>query len=346
MKGARVNRKPKLYIEITRNYDWLHPEFVNRYVRQNMDVQFLYGNDVNLLSRAMRNDMFRDCDIAVSCVVPVTAEMMDLSPRLKLICGFGAGYDQIDVEAATRRGIPVINGRGCNRTAVAELIVGMMIMLSRNLLAVTKSMQNNIWYTSIGREIHGRTLGIIGMGNVGCELARICKNAFNMNVLVNDIHINEEAREKYGVKYTDLETLFLESDYISINVPYSTSTVRLVNRERLNMMKRDAFIINTSRGGVLDERALYNAIKNGRIAGAGLDVFEQEPYEKNIFAEFPNVITTTHCGGNTPESIKHIGDTLGREIELVLSGKNPENNIVNPEVFDNPLWLERLHFDR
>ena len=129
-------------------------------------------------------------------------------------------------------------------------------------------------------------------------------------------------------------------------MPYSTSTVRLVNRERLNMMKRDAFIINTSRGGVLDERALYNAIKNGRIAGAGLDVFEQEPYEENIFADFPNVITTTHCGGNTPESIKHIGDTLSREIELVLSGKNPENNIVNPEVFDNPLWLERLHFDR
>lgn len=340
-----MNRKPKLYIEITRNYDWLYPEFVNRYVRCNMDIQFFYGNDVGLLPREMREEMFRNCDVAVSCVVPITVEMMDSSPRLKLICGFGAGYDQIDVTAATQRGIPVINGRGCNRTAVAELIVGMMIMLSRNLLAMTKSMQNNIWYTSIGREIHGRTLGIIGMGNVGCELARICKNAFNMNILVNDIHCNEEAQEKYGAIYTDLNTLFSESDYISINVPYSASTVRLVNRERLNMMKREAFIINTSRGGVLDERALYNAIKNGRIAGAGLDVFEQEPYEENIFAEFPNVITTTHCGGNTPESIKHIGDTLNKEIERVLAGLNPVNNVVNPEVFNNPRWLERLNFD-
>lgn len=140
--------------------------------------------------------------------------------------------------------------------------------------------------------------------------------------------------QEYGVQYVDLKTLCIQSDYVSIHTPLFPSTRGLIGREEIALMKPSAFLINASRGGVLDERALLAALNNKAIAGAGLDVFEQEPYRNNHFAEFENVITTTHCAANTPETAHRIAQLLTECIHDVLAGKRPRCNVINPEVYD------------
>ncbi len=329
-----MGRSQKIFIEITRNYDREIPEFISQFRRMNFEVQSYYGNDYDIMPKDIINEMFEHCGYAVSCISPVTARMIDLAQDLKLICAFGAGFDHIDVEAATARGIPVVNGRGGNAIAVSEQVIGMMIALSRNFIKMDHEMRRGLWRSGLGLELHGKTVGIIGMGAVGCELARILRHGFCMNVLACDVHENQSVIREYGVQYVDIGTLCAQSDYISIHVPLFPSTRGLVGREEIALMKPSAFLINTSRGGVLDERALLAALNNRAIAGAGLDVFEQEPYRNNYFAEFDNVITTTHCAANTPETAHRIAELLTGCIHDVMEGRRPRCNVVNPEIYE------------
>ncbi len=328
-----MHKPPKIFIEITRNYDREVPQFISQFYQMGFDVQSYYGNDYEIMSKDIIDKMFSDCDIAVSCISPLTARMIDLAPNLRLICTFGAGFDHIDVDAATARGIPVVNGRGGNAVAVSEQVVGMMIALSRNFIKMDHEMRKGLWRSQLGLELHGKTVGIIGMGVVGCELARILYCGFGAKILACDIRENPEVVEKYGVSYVDLKTLCAQSDYVSIHTPLSPSTRGLVGREELALMKPSAFLINTSRGGILNEKALLGALENKSIAGAGLDVFEQEPYRNNAFAQFDNVLTTTHCAANTPETAHRIATLLTESIHDVLAGRRPRNNVINPEIY-------------
>ncbi|MBC8536365.1 phosphoglycerate dehydrogenase [Feifania hominis] len=327
-----MDHTPKIYIETTRNYDRVYPGFVNQFRERGYDVRTVYGNDLDVIGQEEVNRLFAGCDVCVVCLGKLTAEMMDLAPNLKMIATFGAGYDHIDVKAATARGIPVVNGRGGGAIAVAELVLGMMLSLSRHIPEMHDEMRKNLWRSRLGTELHGKTLGIMGVGAIGGELARIAKSGFGMRILAHDLVENPELVEQFGVSYVDSDTLFSESDYISIHTPLLPSTRGIVGREKLALMKPTAYLINASRGGVVDERALYNALKNGQIAGAGLDVFEQEPYMDNIFAEFESVITTTHIGANTPETVFRIAKLLTEDIEDVINGLPPRQNIVNPDV--------------
>lgn len=329
-----MGKSQKIFIELTRNYDREIPEFISQFRQMDFDVQSYYGNDYDIMPKDIIDEMFECCNFAVACVSPITARMIDLAPKLKLICAFGAGFDHIDVEAATSRGIPIVNGRGGNAIAVSEQVVGMMVALSRNFIKMDHEMRKGLWRSGLGFELHGKTIGIIGMGAVGCELARILSCGFCMKILAYDMHENPSVIQKYGVQYVDLQTLCSSSDYISIHVPLFPSTRGLIGREEIALMKPSAFLINTSRGGVLDERALLAALSSKMIAGAGLDVFEQEPYRNNHFAEFDNVITTTHCAANTPETAHRIAKILTECIKDVLAEHRPRHNIINPEVYD------------
>lgn len=330
-----MGKPQKIFFEITRNYDRQVPEFISQFRRMGFDVQSYYGNDYDIMPKDIIDEMFADCDIAVSCISPVTARMINLSHNLRLICAFGAGFDHIDVDAATARGIPVVNGRGGNAIAVSEQVIGMMIALSRNFLKMDHEMRKGLWRSQLGLELHGKTVGVIGMGAVGCELARILHCGFDAKILACDVRENPEVIKKYGVAYVDMKTLCSQSDYVSIHTPLFPSTRGLVGKEEIALMKRSAFLINTSRGGVLDERALLGALNNRSIAGAGLDVFEQEPYRNNQFAAFDNVITTTHCAANTPETADRIAKLLTECIHDILGGRKPRHNVINPEVYEN-----------
>ncbi|MDP4109000.1 MAG: phosphoglycerate dehydrogenase [Bacillota bacterium] len=324
-----MDRKPKLFIELTRNYDRVNPGYAGRFREAGCDVRFMYGQDYKNTDREKLASMLKDCDVFSVCLIPVTGEMMDLAPDLRLICTFGAGYDHIDLKAAAERGIPVVNGRGGAATAVAELVVSMMTALARNLPAYDREMRRGVWSSRMGVELFGKTAGILGVGAIGSELARILRNGFNMKILAHDIFENQELKERYGVSYVDTDTLFKKSDFISVHTPLLPTTKGMVNAQKIGLMKPTAFIINASRGGVLDETALYGALKAGKIAGAGLDVFETEPYTQNIFSEFDNVVTSAHSGANTPETVFRIAEILTESINDVLAGKPPRRNVVN-----------------
>ena len=328
-----MGRPVKIFIEITRNYDRQIPQFISQYQHRGFDVQSYYSNDYDIMPKNTIEEMFLNCDIAVTCTSPLTTRMIDLAPKLQLICAFGAGFDHIDVNAATARRIPVVNGRGGNAIAVSEQVVGMMIALSRNFMQMDHEMRKGLWRSQLGFELHGKTVGIVGMGAVGCELARVLFCGFGVKILACDICENPDMVQRYHVEYVDLKRLCEKSDYISIHTPLSPTTRGLIGQEEIAMMKRSAFLINTSRGGVVDEQALLGALSNKSIAGAALDVFEQEPYRDNQFANFDNVITTTHCAANTPETAQRIAGLLSECIDDVLEGKRPRHNVVNPEIY-------------
>lgn len=322
--------KPILYMETTYNYYNVCPDYIEQFRKLGYDVRFFYGQEFSQMSRDQIMDIFRDCEVASVCLSPITREMIEQAPKLKLICTFGAGTDHIDVEAATERGIPVVNGRGGGAISVAEMVVSMMMALARNFPEYDYEMRHGIWRSRLAVEMFGKTAGILGVGAIGSELVRILHDGFRMRILANDVVPNQELIDKYGVEYTSQEKLFREADFISIHTPLLPSTRGLINDEKLSIMKPTAFLINASRGGIVDEQALLRALRDKKIAGAGLDVFEKEPYIDNQFAEFRNVITTTHCAANTPETVYRIARMLTENIKDVLSGKPPRQNVVNP----------------
>jgi len=325
-------KMPKLYMETTYNYYRVFPQYVEQFRRKGYDVSFLYGQEFSKFSEEEILDMLHSADIASVCITPMTRKMIESAPNLKLICTFGAGFDHIDIAAATERGIPVVNGRGGNSISVAEHAVSLMLSLARELPRYDYEMRQGKWNSKLSTELFGKTAGVLGVGAIGAEVARILHDGFHMRILAHDMEKKQELIDKYGVEYVDMDTLFKESDFISIHTPLLPSTKGLVNAEKLALMKPTAYIVNASRGGILDEDALLKAIQKGAIAGAGLDVFEVEPYTDNRFAEYRNVITTTHCAANTPETVYRIAKILTEDIEDVLSGKPPRQNVVNRSV--------------
>ena len=267
-------------------------------------------------------------DIVSVSNLGVTKEMMDLAPNLKLICMFGAGYNHIDIKAAGERGIPVVNGRG-GAIAVAEHAVSMMMALSRNLPLYDYEMRQGAWASKLGCELYGKTAGIVGVGAIGKETVRILRGGFNMDILAYDVAENQELVKQYGVRYVSLEELFAQSDYVSVHTPLIPSTRGMVNAKLFALMKPTAFFVNASRGAVVVEEDLCQALKEKKIAGAGLDVFDPEPPQNNRFAQMRNVVMSPHSASNTPETAHRIAKELIQAMECVTAGRLPEHNVVN-----------------
>lgn len=252
----------------------------------------------------------------------LTKDLIDNANNCKIIARVGVGLDNIDQDAAKAKNIQVINAVEGAMNAVAELVLGLMLSLARQIPRGDRGIRNDEWLKKQlkGTELKGKYLGIIGLGNIGKRLGRLAK-ALNMNIIGYDvIPIDQEFSREVGLMKTDLDTLLQSSDYVSIHVPLLDSTYHMINAVKLSEMKPTAKIINTSRGGVIDEDALYDALKNGKLGGAALDVFENEPATGHKLASLDNVILTPHIGAQTKEAQDLSANVIGEKIIQILRG--------------------------
>ena len=260
--------------------------------------------------------------IIVRSRTKLTKELIDHATKCKIIARVGVGLDNIDEAAAKARNIRVINAVEGAMTAVAELVLGLMLALARQIPFADREIRNGKWLKKelVGTELKGKYLGIVGLGNIGKRLGRLAKG-LNMNLIGYDvIPIDEAFSKEVGLMKADLGTLLSSSDYVSLHVPLLDSTYHLINTEKLATMKKTAKIINTSRGGVIDEEALYDALKKGNLGGAALDVFETEPAIGNKLATLPNVICTPHIGAQTKEAQSLAANIIAEKIIQILRG--------------------------
>ncbi|MCJ8307299.1 MAG: D-2-hydroxyacid dehydrogenase [Nitrosopumilus sp.] len=252
----------------------------------------------------------------------LTKELIEKADKCKIIARVGVGLDNIDQETAKTKNIRVINAVEGAMNAVAELVLGLMLSLARQTARGDREIRKGNWLKKElkGTELRGKYLGIIGLGNIGKRLGRLAR-ALNMNIIGYDVvPIDEEFAKEVGLMKADLNTLLQSSDYISIHVPLLDSTYHLLDAQKMSIMKNTAKIINTSRGGVVDEVALYDALKNGALGGAALDVFEKEPATGNKLAELDNVILTPHIGAQTKEAQSLAANVIAEKIIQILRG--------------------------
>ena len=260
--------------------------------------------------------------IIVRSRTTVTKEMIEKADNCKIIARVGVGLDNVDQDAAKTKDIRVINAVEGAMNAVAELVLGLMLTLARQTARGDRAIRNGQWLKKElkGTELRGKYLGIIGLGNIGKRLGRLA-HSLNMNIIGFDVvPIDEEFAKEVGLMKADLNTLLQSSDYISIHVPLLDSTYHLLDAQKMSTMKKTAKIINTSRGGVVDEDALYDALKNGTLGGAALDVFEKEPAIGTKLAELDNVILTPHIGAQTKEAQSLAANVIAEKIVQILRG--------------------------
>jgi len=260
--------------------------------------------------------------IVVRSRTKMTRELIAKADKCQIIARVGIGLDNIDQEAAKEKNIRVINAVEGAITAVAELVIGLMISMAREIPRADREIRNGNWIKKelMGSELKGKYLGIVGLGNIGKRLGRLAR-ALNMNIIGYDvIPIDDEFSKEVGLMKADLDTLLSSADYVSFHVPLLDSTRHMINAEKLKMMKNTARIINTSRGGVIDEEALYNSLKDGSLAGAALDVFEVEPATENKLITLPNFIATPHIGAQTKEAQLLAANIIAEKIIQILRG--------------------------
>jgi D-3-phosphoglycerate dehydrogenase / 2-oxoglutarate reductase len=259
--------------------------------------------------------------IIVRSRTKLTKDIIDLATSAKIIARVGVGLDNIDVVAAERKNIRVINAPEAAISAVSELVIGLMMCLCRKIMLADSEMRKGNWIKKslMGTELNGKYLGIVGVGSIGRNTARIAK-ALRMNLIGYDtIPINQDFVKEVGLIKTDLDTLIESSDYITCHVPITAETRHMFDANRLSKMKSSAYIINTSRGGVIEENALYEALKAGKIAGAALDVFEIEPPVNRLLLELPNVVSTPHIGAQTLEAQRLASTVIAEKIIQIMN---------------------------
>ena len=260
--------------------------------------------------------------VVVRSRTKITRELIQRAEKCKIIARVGVGLDNIDQDAAKEKNIRVINAVEGAMNAVAELVVGLMLSLAREIPRADREVRNGNWIKKelMGTELRGKYLGIVGLGNIGKRLGRLAKS-FNMNIIGFDVMpIDEEFSKEVGLMKADLGTLLASADYVSLHVPLLDSTKHMINTENIATMKSPARIINTSRGGVIDEDALYTALKNGILGGAALDVFEVEPATSNKLRDLPNFISTPHMGAQTKEAQSLAANVIAEKIIQILRG--------------------------
>ena len=275
--------------------------------------------------------------------ITITRELLDRASRLWTISRTGGGVDNVDLEAATQRGVVVTSSLGINTDSVVEHCLSLMLALFKQLPLMDREVRSgnfSIRFKNIARDLHGKTLGVVGLGRIGSRLAEDCQRLFGMEILAYDAFLDERRRAELTswVRFTTLEELFGRSDAVSLHIPLSEETRGLVNRQMLGMMKPDAVIINTSRGGVIREDDLVDCLRSGGIAGAGLDVFEKEPLpaDSPLF-RLDNVILTPHSAALTRECVLRMAASSAERVVELLQGFVPAN-VANPQVLAQERW--------
>jgi phosphoglycerate dehydrogenase-like enzyme len=263
-------------------------------------------------------DFFSDADAILVGLEKIDDELLSKLPKLKMIAKFGVGIDNIDIDACLKRNIVVGWTGGVNKRSVAEIALGFMIALTRNLFATSDQLKRGVWNKNGGYQLTDKTIGIIGFGNIGKDLALLLK-PFGCKIIVNDIINFANFTESFGVEQVSKEYLFREADIISIHTPLTSETKNLVNRTVFEQMKPSSFLINTARGGIINEIDLKVALKQGLIAGAALDVYNEEPPSDLDLLQQINFICTPHIGGNSYEAVVAMGMSA---LEHLLNFKN------------------------
>jgi len=272
--------------------------------------------------------------LVVRSATKLTAKVQAAAKNLKVVGRAGSGVDNIDVAEASRKGIIVMNTPGGNSVTTAEQTISLLLSLVRNIPQATASMKAKKWEKKkfMGTEILNKTIGIIGMGKIGTEVAKRAKGLF-MNVIAYDPYISEEAARKLQVKLMDLEDIFKKSDIITLHVPKNKETANIINKETIQKMKDGVRIINCARGGLVDEKALTEALKSGKVAGAAVDVYEQEPTPAdNPLLELPNVICTPHLGASTEEAQDNVAIAVAEQIIDFLKNGTIRNALNAPSI--------------
>lgn len=253
-------------------------------------------------SEEQMREFCSDIDGIIVGIDPMSENVLRNAKSLKAISKYGAGLDNVDLKVAEELGIKVDRAVATNATSVAELAVGMFFSLARSIIPSAVSVKNNGWGRSIGRELTGKTVGIVGLGAIGREVARM-SSGIGMSIVAYDPYFKDESfLSQYNIKISGLEELFSKCDFISLHLPLTEETENLINSKTLSIMKPSAYIVNTSRGGLIDEDALYEALSNGVIAGAAADVFSTEPAGDHKLLTLDNFILTAHIGAFTKEA--------------------------------------------
>lgn len=331
----------------------LEAAFKNAFKDYNEEMQYVYLTDNWPVEPISANDevreycgnyediipLIKDADILLTHTGCITKKVIDAAEKLKVIGAARGGPVNINIEACSARGIPVVYAPGRNSQAVAEFTIGMMIAHSRNIVSCHDSFfYHKMWrgdmysYEYIGNELGSSTVGLIGFGAIGSKVTKIL-NAFGSRVLVYDPYISKEEQMKHNCQFTDLNTLLKESDIISLHAKYTKETAKMLGKKQIALMKKNAVLINTARGELIDHDALYDALKSKSIAGAALDVFEGEPpADTSPLFTLDNVTVTTHLGGASIQAAIIGAEKASQGIYQVISGSIP-TFCANPQVF-------------
>lgn len=284
------------------------------------------GAEVNTSGIRMNDDAlvdyFADAEAVIVGLELITDEVLTKLPDLKIIAKYGVGLDNIDLDACGKRNIRVGWTGGVNKSSVAEMSLGFMIALGRNIFSTSNELKQLVWNKSGGMQLTGKTVGILGAGHIGQEIIRML-SPFNCNIIINDIADLSEYATRNNIRCVDKESLFRESDIISIHTPLTAETRNLFNRDVFRKMKPGAILINTARGGIVNEQDLKTALQRGDIFGAALDVYENEPPTDQELLELPNLICTPHTGGNSYEAVMAMGLSA---LSHLVSYKNEKLN--------------------
>jgi phosphoglycerate dehydrogenase-like enzyme len=277
-------------------------------------------------------ELLQDVDAAIISSLPLTDHVFAGAGKLKVIAIRGVGYDSVDIPAATARGIPVIVAPGFTES-VADYTFALMLAVTRQVARADRLLRGGRWEVLVSTNICGKTLGIVGLGRIGKAVARRARG-FDMTVLATDVIQDDAFAQQYSVAYLPLPELLRRADIVSINTPLSGNTRHLIDDQALRLMRPTAYLINTARGGLVDEHALAAALREGRLAGAGLDVFNQEPLQYNPFADLDNVVLSPHLAAYSREGLRETGVLAAQGVVAVLGGKRPDPTVVvNPEVY-------------
>ena len=278
----------------------------------------------------------RDCDALIVRTARITRQIFDAAPKLKILARHGAGYDGVDLAAAREHGVLVCTAGGANAISVAELTIFYMLYCSRNFKKVQNLYLQDYRQAKMGvpkTELEGKTLGLVGLGNIGKLVAQKAALGFDMTVLAYDPFAKGAGLPDYIRMVEDRDEIFKRSDYVSLHVPATTETVHSVSDREFGLMKPTAYLINAARGSIVDEAALYRALQEEKIAGAGLDVLEQEPIDpSNPLVAMDNVLTAPHIGGATKEASSRSSVACAQAIDDFFSGRTPK--FVVPELRD------------
>ncbi|WP_394138257.1 phosphoglycerate dehydrogenase [Cytobacillus oceanisediminis] len=267
-------------------------------------------------------EALKEADALIVGVEKITPAVLQYAKKLKVIAKHGAGVDNIDLDEAAKKGIMVTNAPGANRHAVADLVFGLFLSIARQIPSAFQDVKANKWPRIVGNELFQKTIGVIGTGRIGKEVIRRAQG-FNMKVVCYDLFPDEQIQQQRLGKYVSFEELLKESDFITIHTDLNNESQAMIGSKELSLMKESAFIVNTARGGIIDEHALYDSLESGFIKGAAMDVFDKEPLSNSPLLKLPNFIATPHMAGYTEEALREVGMLTAQNVIDVLEARKP-----------------------